>query len=74
MLESNVHGYNWYLFSVSKCGMFQSKTYMFMNIISIDLFPKNVGMPYANDRLRCGIIPLALVYFTQLGIWHVWKF
>ena len=46
---------------------------MFMDIIGIDLFDKNVSMECAEVRLRCSLISLALIYLIKLGIWHVLK-
>ena len=39
---------------------------MFMNITGIDLFEQNVGMTYANVRLRCLWISLVLIYLIKM--------
>ena len=35
---------------------------MFMTIIGIDLFDQNMGMAYAEVRLKCSWILLVLIY------------
>ena len=37
-----------------------------MEVTGIDLFDLNVGMACANVRLRCAIIPLALIYLIKM--------
>ena len=37
-----------------------------MDITSIDLFDQNVGMVYANVRLRCSWILLVLIYLIKI--------
>ena len=44
-----------------------------MEVTDNDFFDLNVGMAYANIRLRCAIISLALIYLIKIGIWHVLK-
>ena len=44
---------------------------MFMDIIGIDLFDQNVGVAYAEVRLRCTWILLVLIYFIKMWVWHV---
>ena len=39
---------------------------MFMDITGIDLFDQNVGMTYANVRLRCTWISLVLIYLIKM--------
>ena len=39
---------------------------MFMDITDIDLFDQNVGMTYANVRLRCLWISLVLIYLIKM--------
>ena len=43
---------------------------MFMDITSIDLFDKNVGMTCAGARLKCSSISLVLIYLIKMCIWH----
>ena len=44
---------------------------MFMNITGNDLLDQNVGMAYANVRLKCLLISLVLIYLIKMWIWHV---
>ena len=39
-----------------------------MNITGIDLFDQNVGMTYANVRLRCSGILLVLIYLIKIRV------
>ena len=39
---------------------------MFMNITGIDLFDPNVGMTFANVRLRCSWISIVLIYSIKM--------
>ena len=41
---------------------------MFMDITGIDLFERNVGMIYANVRLRCLWISLVLIYLIKMWV------
>ena len=43
---------------------------MFIDIIGIDLFDQNVGMAYAEVRLRCLWILLVLIYLIKMWVWH----
>ena len=44
---------------------------MFIDFIGIDLFDQNVGMAYAEVRLRCVWILLVLIYLIKLWVWYV---
>ena len=44
---------------------------MLMDITSIDLFDQNVGRAFANVRLRCLLILLALIYLIKMWVWYV---
>ena len=46
---------------------------MFMEITGIDLFDQNMGMAYANIRLKCLWILLVLIYLIKMWVWHVLK-
>ena len=41
---------------------------MFMHITGTDLFDQNVGMTYANVRLRCLWISLVLIYLIKMWV------
>ena len=42
-----------------------------MYITSIDLLDQNVGMVYANVRLRYSWTSLVLIYLIKMWVWHV---
>ena len=42
-----------------------------MDITSIDLLDQNVGMVYANVKLRCSWTLLVLIYLIKMWVWHV---
>ena len=44
---------------------------MYRDITGIDLFDQNVGMTYANVRIRCLLISLVLIYLIKMWVWHV---
>ena len=44
---------------------------MFMEITGIDLFNLKVGMACANDRLRCLLVSIILIYLIKMWVWHV---
>ena len=44
---------------------------MFMNITGNNLLDQNVGMAYANVRLKCLWISLVLIYLIKMWIWLV---
>ena len=44
---------------------------MFMEITGIDLFDQNVGMTFANARLRYSWISIVLIYLIKMWVWHV---
>ena len=44
---------------------------MFMDIIGIDLFDQNVGMTYAEIKLRCLWILLVLLDLIKMWMWHI---
>ena len=66
-LDCDVHGYHWYWFIWSKCGVW------YIEIIRIDLFDQNKSVASAKVRLRCLLIPLVLIYLIKLWVWYVPK-
>ena len=47
---------------------------MFMDIIGIDLFDKNVSMACDEVRLRYSWISLVLIYLIKMWVWHKLEF
>ena len=41
-----------------------------MNITGIDLFDPNVGMTFANVRLKCSWISIVLIYSIKMWVCH----